>query len=363
MRALLALLSTGILAAGWGCAASQEADSTDGSSSTDPASSGNGGAGAAGGGGGSPASSGNGGSIGIGGSGVGGGEPGPALLYVHTDTTLFTADAQESPLTLTEIGDFDCVGGDGQDVSMTDLAVNAAGEVWGISKSNVYRFEVQGSTVHCADTIPLENPDDISFYGMAIVPPGILGAAEVLLAANSAGELWSIDDNGALSRRGTFGKVPADDGNGHTFQHAGQDWELSGDIVISANDGDPVGFATVRDCPDPPSANGCNEVDTLIEIDVDKLVTSTTQSVTKSVRGKVLKASGCSDTVAGYGRIYGIAAYQGSVFGFSRGAGDGFAVEISNQDGYGCLVQAFSGNPWSGAGITTLAPVDPPPPK
>ncbi|MEJ7734670.1 MAG: hypothetical protein WKG00_36430 [Polyangiaceae bacterium] len=282
---------------------------------------------------------------------------------MHTDTTLFTADPEETPLTLTEVGDFDCVGGDGQDISMTDLAVNAAGEVWGISKSNVYRFEVQGSSVHCADTIPLENPDDISFYGMAIVPPGILGAAEVLLAANSAGELWSIDDNGGLSRRGTFGKVPADDGNGHTYQHAGKDWELSGDIVISANDGDPVGFATVRDCPDPPSATGCNDVDTLIEIDVGKLVTSTTQSVTKSVRGKVLKGSGCSDSVPGYGRIYGIAAYQGSVFGFSRGAGDGFAIEISNQDGYGCLVQAFSGNPWSGAGITTLAPVEPPPPK
>jgi hypothetical protein len=357
VRALLALLSTGILAAGgWGCAASQDADATDGSSS-DPSSSASAGGGGSGGGG-SPGASGTGGGIGIGGA-----EPGPALLYVHTDTTLFTADPQETPLTLVEVGAFDCVGGDGEDFSMTDLAVNAAGEVWGISKSNVYRFEVQGSTVHCAQTIPLENPDDISFYGMAIVPPGILGAEEVLLAANSAGELWSIDESGALARRGTFGTVPADDGNGHTYQHAGKAWELSGDIVISANDGDPVGFATVRDCPDPPSANGCNEVDTLIEIDVAKLITSTTQSVTKSVRGKVLKGSGCSDSAPGYGRIYGIAAYQGSVFGFSRGAGDGFAVEISNQDGYGCLVQAFSGNPWSGAGITTLAPVEPPPPK
>jgi len=366
MRALLVFLSVGSLAVAGGCAANSNDDGSGaGSTSGAPGGSASGGAGGSGGGGagGEAASSGIGGSIGIGGSGSGGAPAGPALLYVHTDTTLFSADPAESPLTLAEIGDFDCVGGDGQDVSMTDLAVDAAGQVWGISKSNVYRFEVQGSTVHCAQTIPLDNPDDISFYGMAIVPPGILGASEVLLAANSAGELWSIAGNGALSQRGTFGKVPADDGNGHTFQFAGKAWELSGDIVISANGGNPVGFATVRDCPDPPSANGCNEVDTLIEIDVSKLVTSTTQSVTKSVRGKVLKSSGCSDTVPGYGRIYGIAAFGGTVFGFSRGGGDGYAVEISNQDGLGCLVQAFSGNPWSGAGITTLAPVDPPPPK
>jgi hypothetical protein len=298
---------------------------------------------------------------GLGGSGGG---P-PSMLYVHTNTTLYSGDPAKSPLELTVIGDFDCLGGQGQDPTMTDLAVNEAGEIWGISESNVYRLEVAGTLVHCATTIALDNPGQINFYGMTFVPKGILGADEVLLAANSAGELWSIDGSGQLQQRGTFGAVPANDGNGHSYQNAGKPWELSGDIVISANEGNPVGFATVRDCPSPPSPNGCNPIDTLVEIDVALLATATTGSVTKSVRGQIVKQGGCSDTAPGYGSVFGVAAYQGTVFGFSRPPDSmaGFAIEVSNQDGTACLIQSFDGQRWAGAGITTIAPVDPPPPK
>ena len=93
-----------------------------------------------------------------------------------------------------------------------------------------------------------------------------VATAGCTVAGNNAGELWAIDSGGTLTQHGNFGTVPANDGHGHTYPAAnkGQLWELSGDIVFLANGGSPVGFATVRDCPNPPSQTGCSTIDTLI---------------------------------------------------------------------------------------------------
>jgi hypothetical protein len=292
-------------------------------------------------------------------SATGGG--GPGVIYAHTNTTLFELD----PMTLaaTQIGDFDCIGGSGQDSSMTDVAVNSAGEVWAISETKVYALQIQGSTVHCAQTIPLAGASGATFYALTFAPAGSLDPSkEVLVAGNTAGELWGVDASGQLTQHGSFGTVPSNDGNGHSYQNAGKVWELSGDIVFLANSGSPVGFATVRDCPNPPSTSNCDTSDTLIQIDMSKLGPGS-QSVTQSVRGKVVQGSGCpmNDTHADdFAKLYGIGAWNDKVYGFSHG---GALVEIDNTDGTACLVQYFSQNAWSGAGVTTLAPVKPPPPK
>ena len=78
--------------------------------------------------------------------------------------------------------------------------------------------------------------------GMA---PVTSGAREVLVAGNTAGELWSIDGQGNLAQRGTLGTVPKTDGNGHSYptKNVGKAWELSGDIVFLANGGQPVKVA------------------------------------------------------------------------------------------------------------------------
>jgi hypothetical protein len=55
--------------------------------------------------------------------------------------------------------------------------------------------------------------------------------------------------------------------------------------------------------------------------------------------------------------MYGIAAYQDKVFGFSH---EGFIVSIDNDDGTACLVLSTPNDDWAGAAITTLAPVKPP---
>lgn len=302
-----------------------------------------------------------GGTIGTGG-GTGTEPAGPPVIYAHTDTTLFKLDPTSPTLAMTTLGDFDCVGAKGQDPAITDFAVDKGLNLWGVSRTAVHSLTVQGNSVHCGKAIALDPSKDVSFYGLTFAPKGALDPAkEVLIAGNTAGELWAIDDAGNLSQHGTFGKVPNDDGNGHSYDNAGKQWELSGDIVFLANNGSPVGFATVRDCPSPPSTNNCNVVNTLIEIDVAKLGSATTGSVTKAVRGQIVKRKGCNDGVQGdYGNMYGIAAWDKKVYGFSR---SGNLVDIDTSDGSACLVQAYAADKFSGAGVTTLAPIQPPTPK
>jgi hypothetical protein len=302
---------------------------------------------------------------GSGGAGGGnGGAPPETFIYAHTDTTLFTLDPNSPALGLTTIGDFDCIGtGQGQDSAMTDFAVNANLELWGISGYDVHPLTIQGSTVHCEPQIALQN-SDARFYGLTFAPIGVLDPQkEVLVAGNSGGELWAIDAQGQLTQHGTLGVVPANDGNGNTYDAAnvGQAWELSGDILFLANNGSPVGFAMVRDCPTPPSTTGCSYVNTLIELDVPKLGTATTGSVLKSIRGQIRQGPSCHDGMGtDYGNIYGIAAWNDKVYGFSR---TGNLVEIAIEDGTACLVKAYANDLFAGAGVTTKAPVIVPAPK
>jgi hypothetical protein len=290
------------------------------------------------------------------------------VAYAHINKTLFKLDPNQANLGVTQIGDFDCIGGSGQDSAMTDLAVNQAGDLWGISAKSAYHLVINGTTVHCAKTISLQNVP-ATFYGLTFAPADVFPPGESLIAGNTNGELWQIDTtSGTLTQHGTFGKVPSSDGHGHSYPSdpattgtkaadstVGTTWQLSGDIVFLSNNGSDVGFATVRDC----SSKGCSKTDTLIEIDVNALKTATAaQSVTKSVRGQVRKKSGCADTATGYGSTYGIVAWNDKVYGFTH---NGAIVEIDNTDGSACLVVDMPTDFWDGAGLTTSAPIIVPP--
>jgi hypothetical protein len=262
-------------------------------------------------------------------------------------------------------------GGTNQDSSMTDIAVDAGGNLWGVSAHNAYQLEIQGSTVHCAKTIPLQSVP-ATFYALSFVPKGVIDAnSETLLAGDTQGDLWRIDTTtGALEQHGNFGTVPAADPQGHAYPSdptvtgtVGTPWQLSGDIVFLADNtpgGMPLGFATVRDC----SGNGCSSTDTLLQIDMTKLGpagTTVTGNVQLGLRGQVLKKAGCADAAnATYGKMFGIAAWNSTIYGFSH---SGYIVEISNVDGSACAVSGMNTTEsWSGAGVTTIAPVMPPPP-
>ncbi len=286
------------------------------------------------------------------------------LVYAHTDTTLFQIDPTSASPSLAQLGDFDCVGASGQDPAMTDVAVDKDGKLWGISHTQVHQLEVVNKVVHCAKSIVLAASLDVKFYALTFAPVGVISATEeVLVAGNTAGELWAIDAAGNLSQRGVFGDVPVSDGNGHVYptDHQNKAWELSGDIVFVENDGNPIGFATVRDCPNPPATTSCSNTDTLIEIDVPKLAKANILPVTKAVRGQIVKRPNCSDTQnTAYGSMYGITTWADKVYGFSR---TGNLVEIDTSDGSACLLSAFPNADFGGAGVTTKAVVIPPPPK
>lgn len=289
--------------------------------------------------------------------GAGGGGPIEFTAYAHTGKELYEIDPTKPSAPPKLVGAFECIG-TSPDTAMLDLAVSSAGDVWGISYQSIYRLHVQSGKIACDPPITLSDKT-VKFFGLTFAPAGTLDPnKEVLIAGNTAGELWAIDDNGNLTQHGTFGKVPNTDGNGHDYDNAGKAWELSGDIVFLSNGGKPAGFATVRDCPNPPSTTGCNFTDTLIQIDMTKLKMVGKQSVTSSVRGQILKKPGCGGTDASYQQNLGIAAWDDKVYGFSH---NGAIIAIDNTDGGACLVVSTPMLFWNGAGLTTSAPVKPPP--
>ena len=267
---------------------------------------------------------------------------GKTLLYAHDNTTLYQVDPQNLGSIVT-IGTFDCIGGSGQPTAMTDVAVDKGGNLYGVSQVAAYPLTINGSTVHCSATWKL--PSANVFYGLTFAPENTVNAAETLVAADSGGIIWSIDSQGNTVKLGTFGK-----------DSSNQTYELSGDIVFLANGGTPVGFATVRACP-----NGtCATTDTLVEIDMTKLKANNTTSVVKSVRGVLHQGANCQNKQAppSLGKMYGIAAFEDQVYGFSHDTG---IVAINNVDASACLVAVPSGVLWSGAGVTTVAPIIAPP--
>jgi hypothetical protein len=276
-------------------------------------------------------------------SGSDGSTGGPTLLYAHTNTTLYQLDPTNLSAPLTTIGDFDCIGGQGQATSMTDIAVDKDGNLYAVSQLAAYPLAIQGNVVHCKATWAL--PSNAAFYGLTFAPENTVAAAETLVAANSAGDIYSIDSQGQTTLLGNFGT----DTKGNTYQ-------LSGDIVFLANGGAPVGFATVRTCPN----NQCATTDTLVEIDMTKLKPNNTTNVVKSVRGVLHQGTSCANPQQppSFGKMYGIAAYKDQVYGFSHDTG---IVAINNVDASVCLVSVPNGVSFSGAGVTTVAPVIAPP--
>jgi hypothetical protein len=257
-------------------------------------------------------------------------------LYAHTDTTLYALDPENLTKPMQLLGDFDCVGYKQAASSMTDLAVGKDGTLFGISTVAVYPLAVQNGVVHCTAIWTL--PANEKFYGLTMAPENTVDANETLIAANGLGQLYRIDrDTGNATQVGTLGTDPK----------SGLPWALSGDIVFLANGGNPIGFATVRTCPN----NTCTSVDTVIQVDVSKIKPGT-QSVLLSVRGQAKSPS------TTFGSMFGIVAYKDKVVGFST---KGDIVSISNVDGSATLISSNPTLRFTGAGVSTLAPVIAPP--
>jgi hypothetical protein len=283
-----------------------------------------------------------------GGSDSGGG--GIAVIYAHTDTELFTMDVTTQQVL--DIGAFDYAGGALDPI--TDLAVNSAGDVWVNTAAAIFTAKIPASPGKVVLTKVADFKVSASqrFYALGFAPAGVLGAGETLVAGDSLGDLYAVETSGATQALGSFGAGP----NGGTY-------ELSGDIVFYTQNGKARGLATVRLYGKslPVSVS-----DIVAEIDVPAMTAAYQSKTPAPTLKKQFLGAG-----TGFGRLFGVAAWNDSIYAFSRSYVDTNKATVPAQliridsAGKGTSLQSFPSISlgWDGAGVTTSAAVTVLPPN
>lgn len=237
--------------------------------------------------------------------GGGGGPPmQPGEVYGHSYNTLYKLEPYSKQVTV--IGPFQgCT-------SVIDIAIDKDSKIIGTTSSGLYWIDK--TNAKCTLIASGSYPNSLSF-----VPAGTLDAnAEALVGYQGSNYIRINTTTGQITQIGAIG-------SGYTS---------SGDIVSVQNGGT---YLTVK-------GNGCG--DCLLQVDPKT--------------GAMVKYWG----PVGYGSVFGIAYWAGSVYGFTD-AGQLFEMAFIN----GQLVSSgeimIPGKPnglsfW-GAGSTTIAPVEPPP--
>jgi hypothetical protein len=222
------------------------------------------------------------------------------LVYAHTASELYRIDPRA--LTLRSVGRFEFAA-DGQDHQMTDIAVNARGEIWGITFNAIYRIDA--TTARCTLVSPLQG----QYNGLTFVPVGVLNpSAEVLVAVEGAGTYYVVNtSDGRVQRLGMLGAYPS-----------------SGDMVSIAS-AETWAIVKVRG------------EDHLARVDLRGGVTT------------LVGPTGVND-------LWGLGYWRARLYGFSEG---GVFVTIDPVTGRATEVMR-TGNAWWGAGVTTIAPTAPP---
>ncbi len=220
--------------------------------------------------------------------------PGDNYVWAHTNRRLYRVD----PATLmpTDVGAIVFSTGINQ---LTDLAVDHAGGVVGVSTRELYRIDKTTAAATLITT--LTQP----YNGLSYVDSG---SGEQLLGTTQTGELWRIDTvTGVATRVGAFG-------DGLTS---------SGDVVFVYGAGL---LATV--------ARSDWTTDRLARID---------------------PSTGAATIIGdtGFENLFGVGYWGGRVVAFSE---KGDIVTIDPTTGKGTVV-ARTGVAWWGAGVTTTAPV------
>ena len=293
---------------------------------------------------------------------------GATTVYAHTDDTLYSLDPTKSSPVPVQIGAF--TGFATGDTTITDLAVDSAGDVYVNSETNIYKAAVPKTPGSVALTLlhSISVKTGQKFYALAFTPANAIDPNEILIGGDNAGELYSIDTGtGATKDLGHFGTDPANT-CGAT---GGCIYALSGDIVFYMDGTNtPLGLATVRSCPATPTTGAyCTENnDLLIGVDMVALKTAYTSGTAGNLRKGVYGTTG-----TGYGDLFGLGAWGGTVYAFARYSTSKYVgpnntpllLTIDTTTGKGTVVStAFSfTNGWSGAGVTTTAPITVPPPN
>jgi len=270
----------------------------------------------------------------------GGAGDGVKLIYAHSDTELYAMDPGTQAIT--DVGPFD--DGTSSTPVITDLAVDASGNVWVNSETAIYRASVPASPGPVAITLvsKIAVGSGQKFYALGFAPAGVLDNGETLVAGDNDGVLYAIDGGGATTELGSFG-----------VDKSGNPYELSGDVVFYTQNGAARGLATVRSCQKGGSCSTTNDI--LAEIDVPAMSAAYASKTPASSLKKQLLGSG-----TGFGRLFGVGAWNDSVYAFARASGSTPAELVRiDASGNGTVIQSFGqiSAGWSGAGVTTSAPV------
>ncbi|MBX3160011.1 MAG: hypothetical protein KF773_28840 [Deltaproteobacteria bacterium] len=224
-----------------------------------------------------------------------------AFVFAHSPSTLYRIDPDT--LAVSTIGAFQWPNG-GSD-QMTDLAINSDNVMIGISFGSVYRVDPA-----TAATTRLPGSLSGAFNGLSFVPAEMLGQTgpDVLVATrNDDGKVFRVDPmTGAADEVGNMGAA----------------FQSSGDIVSVKN------FGTVV---------------TTLGAPFDVLTKLT----------PVTFAGSPAPSSTGFGQIWGVAFWKGTVFGFTQ---TGKFITINPNTGVATLVQD-NGPEWWGAAVTTSAPI------
>ncbi len=222
------------------------------------------------------------------------------LVYANTSSELYRVDPRTFDIAL--VGRFTFSDSD-QDHQMTDIAVNAAGEIWGITFNAIYRIDA--GSARCTLVSPLEG----QYNGLTFVPAGVRNpSAEVLLAVAGSGAYFVVNTStGRVQRLGSYGAFSS-----------------SGDLVSIAT---AETWAVVKRAGE----------DHLARVDLRAGTTT------------LIGPTGVDD-------IWGVGYWRGRLYGFAEG---GQFVTIDPATGR-ATVQSSADRAWWGAGVTTIAPTAPP---
>jgi hypothetical protein len=199
--------------------------------------------------------------------------------------------------------------------SITDIAVDRNERMVGVTLSRIFEIDVNtGHATFLADYTGAGNLTSLSFVPANPAQPD---GPEVLVASTDGGTVIRIDIAGQTATATVIGDYG---------QYQGMDIVSSGDIVY------------VKDFGIVATVDVGNTNDYLATID------PTTWRAT-------IVGSG-----TGFDRIFGVAFWGGTIYGFVDGGTNGSMIRIDRQTGAATLLQAGEIR-WYGAGVTTVAPI------
>lgn len=243
-----------------------------------------------------------------------GSQQGPASrVYAHSGDKLYQIDTQT--LAPVNVGTMAGLGTQ----SLTDLAIDKADKMVGITLDKLYTINAQTGAATLVTALAT-GAQSQNFTSLSFVPENLNdpNSGDILVSASSTGGVYEIDaTTGTATMLGDFG------------MHNGQQIGSSGDLIGVQNLGI---YATVN--------VGTNAManDYLARIDP--------ATWTATVIG----------TGTGFNDIFGLAFWQGKIYGFVAGSGTGKIITIDPTTGVGTEVQSGAVR-WYGAGVATDAPI------